>query len=67
MIGDGEYRYLSPMFSFDDKTAEVLALHMAALTNHPGLDGMAAVALSAFFHHPSEEENRSRRCVIVEV
>lgn len=57
MIGDGEYRYLSPVIAWDDKTGEVLALHMAALTNHPGLDGMSAVALSAFFHHPSEEEN----------
>ncbi|MDT3669001.1 MAG: phage protease [Aromatoleum sp.] len=57
MIGDGEYRYLSPVFAFDDKTGEVQALRMAALTNNPGLDGMSAVALSALFHHPSEEEN----------
>ncbi|MCC4116355.1 phage protease [Aromatoleum toluclasticum] len=57
MIGDREYRYLSPVIAWDDKTGEVQALHMAALTNHPGLDGMKAVALSALFHHPSEEEN----------
>lgn len=57
MIGDREYRYLSPVFAFDDETGEVLALRMAALTNNPGLDGMTAVALSAFFHHPSAEEN----------
>lgn len=57
MIGDGEYRYLSPVFAFDDQTGEVQALRMAALTNNPGLDGMSAVALSAFFHHPSEEEH----------
>lgn len=57
MIGDGEYRFLSPVFAFDDKTGEVQALRMAALTNNPGLDGMSAVALSALFHHPSAEEN----------
>lgn len=57
MIGDGEYKFLSPVFAFDDKTGAVQALRMAALTNNPGLDGMSAVALSAFFHHPSEEEN----------
>ncbi|SIQ96260.1 Mu-like prophage I protein [Aromatoleum tolulyticum] len=57
MIGDREYRYLSPVIDWDDKTGDILALRMAALTNNPGLDGMTAVALSALFHHPSEEEN----------
>lgn len=57
MIAAGEYRYLSPVIAWDDKTGDVQVLHMAALTNHPGLDGMKSVALSAFFHHPSAEEN----------
>lgn len=47
MIAAGEYRYISPVFEYDRQTGEVLAVRMAALTNAPGLDGMAAVALSA--------------------
>jgi len=47
MIQSGEYRYISPVFEYDRTTGEVLAVRMAALTNAPGLDGMAAVALSA--------------------
>jgi phage I-like protein len=39
-----EYRYISPLFTFDARTGAVLALVNAALTNNPALDGMAAVA-----------------------
>lgn len=38
-----EYRYISPVFTFDTRTGAVSALHCAALTNHPALDGMAVV------------------------
>lgn len=41
-----EYRYGSPVFKFDPVTGDVLSLHSFALTNDPGLDGIA-VALSA--------------------
>lgn len=47
-IADREYRFISPVFEFDSKTGAVQRLHMAALTNNPGLDGMQSVALSAF-------------------
>ncbi|KIP18108.1 mu-like prophage I family protein [Burkholderia sp. MSHR3999] len=47
-IADREYRYISPVFEFDPQSGAVQRLHMAALTNNPGLDGMQAVALSAF-------------------
>lgn len=40
MIAAGEYRYVSPVFRFDTKTGRITALLMAALTNHPGLDGL---------------------------
>lgn len=40
MIAAGEYRYISPVFRFDPKTGRITALLMAALTNHPGLDGL---------------------------
>lgn len=41
-----EYRYISPVFSFDPKTGAVLELKSAALTNTPALDGLATVAAS---------------------
>lgn len=48
MIEAGEYRYLSPVFSYDPKTGEVLDLHHVGLTNYPALDGMASLpALAA--------------------
>ncbi|QAZ67038.1 phage protease [Solidesulfovibrio carbinolicus] len=39
-----EYRYISPLFTFDPESGAVLSLVNAALTNSPALDGMAAVA-----------------------
>ena len=47
-IADREYRYISPVFEFDPQTGAAMHMHMAALTNNPGLDGMQAVALSTF-------------------
>lgn len=35
-----EYRYLSPVFTYDPQTGEVLRILMAALTNKAGLDGL---------------------------
>ena len=37
MIGDREYRYVSPTFYFDPETTEVVSLVSAALTNQPNL------------------------------
>ncbi len=39
-----EYRYISPVFTFDPETGAVLELKSAALTNYPALDGLDAVA-----------------------
>lgn len=39
-IRAGEYRFISPTFSFDRRSGAVLELHSAALTNNPALDGM---------------------------
>lgn len=47
MIGAGEYRYLSPVFSFA-ADGTVLELHMAALTNYPAIDGMDQLAAAKF-------------------
>lgn len=46
-IRAGEYRYISPVFRYDPKTGDVLAVEMAALTNHPAIDGMEPLALRA--------------------
>lgn len=47
-IAAKEYRYLSPVFSYDMQTGEVLNLLHVALTNYPALDGMASLpALAA--------------------
>lgn len=55
-IDGGEYKFISPVFSFDKRTGEVLRLEMAALTNYPALDGMDAVAaLATEFFSRSEE------------
>lgn len=59
MIAAGEYRYLSPAFAWDDVTGDVQKLVNAGLTNNPGLDGMAAVALSAFFQQSHHQEDPS--------
>lgn len=58
MIGSREYRYISPVFSYDAKTGAVRSLAHAALTNTPGLDGLTDLArLSAFFTDHDDEES----------
>lgn len=44
MILNGEYRYLSPVFNYDETTGQVLKMRMAAITNAPAVDGMQALA-----------------------
>ena len=43
-IGQDEYRFISPVFSFNPQNGDVLELKGAALTNVPALDGLSAVA-----------------------
>jgi phage I-like protein len=40
MIKDKEYRYLSPVFSYNKMTGEVISLKHLAITNEPAVDGM---------------------------
>ena len=40
-IQNKEYRYISPVISYDNKTGAVTKVLMAALVNNPALDGMA--------------------------
>jgi phage I-like protein len=46
-IAANEYRYISPVFSYDPVSGDVLAIQMAALTNTPAIDGMDEVQLRA--------------------
>lgn len=51
-----EYRYISPVFSFNPETGAVLELKSAALTNYPALDGMDAVTARAEDDPPMKKE-----------
>ena len=51
-----EYRYISPVFTFDPETGAVLELKSAALTNYPALDGMDAVAARTEEELPMKKE-----------
>lgn len=46
-IANREYLFFSPVFRFDAKTGEVLAIEMGAFTNTPAIDGMEALSLRA--------------------
>ncbi|MBF0178095.1 MAG: hypothetical protein HQL63_14805 [Magnetococcales bacterium] len=56
MIRSGEYRYISPTFSFDPKTGAVTALLNAALTNNPALPGLGEV-LARYFPPTKKEQD----------
>ncbi|HHN75460.1 MAG TPA: hypothetical protein ENK10_09555 [Acidobacteria bacterium] len=63
-ISAGEYRYISPVFEWDRRTGEVLAVLMAALTNFPAIDGhsdLAARAAARFHTTPREEDDTVNR------
>lgn len=47
MIEADEYRYLSPVFTYDPQTGTPLNILSVALTNTPAIDGMMAVSLAA--------------------
>lgn len=59
-IEQGEYRYISPVIRFDEKTGRVTGVLMAAITNVPAILGMAPIGeqlcavLSAQFTDPDK-------------
>lgn len=59
LIAAREYRFFSPVFSFDANTGDVLEIHMGALTNHPAIDGMQPLELraAATFRTASQEND----------
>ncbi len=61
-VDDREYLYFSPVFEYSKTDGTVLAVHMGALTNNPGIHGMQplsllAAATAAFLPatHPQEQ------------
>jgi phage I-like protein len=56
MIECGEYAYISPVFTYDEKTGTPTDLLNVALTNNPAIDGMQPVLLAAAsrFSQPHE-------------
>lgn len=56
-IAAQEYRYISPLFSYEPGTGRVLQLLGASLTNDPGLDGLTDLAALAahLLPHPQQE------------
>jgi len=57
LIADREYRYFSPVFSYDRRSGAVLDIKMGALTNSPAIDGMRPLELrAAATFIPSHEE-----------
>jgi phage I-like protein len=58
-IRDKEYRYLSPVFATDKKTAQVVQLFGFALTNQPAINDLPALA-AAQEHNPPKETDVSK-------
>jgi len=69
-IANREYKFISPVFEYDRASGEVLDIRMAALTNNPGLTGMAAVALTAlndFSHQEDSEVNETLKKLLAAI
>ena len=47
-LGNGEYRYFSPVLQFSRRARSVTALHSIALTNHPALHNNPALVADDF-------------------
>lgn len=58
LIEGEEYKYISPVFTYDKKTGDIKSLLNAALTNNPALDGMEAVAASQFSQLINQQTNQ---------
>jgi phage I-like protein len=57
MIDADEYRYISPVFTYDKATGVPLNIISVALTNTPAIDGMAAVSLAAATAKLNQEDS----------
>jgi len=55
MIENKEYRYISPVMAYDRQSGEIIAVTMAALVNHPALDGLNDLAAAHFDYLLNDE------------
>jgi len=55
-IDGDEYRYLSPVFSYNKKTGEIIDLLHIGLVNTADIDGMDQVAAAKFSNQPNNQE-----------
>lgn len=56
-IKNKEYKYISPVFTYDSKTGHILDLLHVALTNSPAIDGMDDVlAAASLLPQPNQED-----------
>lgn len=63
-IAAREYLYVSPVFSYDKKTGEVLELLMAAITNNPAVDGMQDLTARAAARYSTQEKDDMKALLI---
>lgn len=66
---DGEYRYFSPVFLYEEKTGAVRRLVMGALTNFPAIDGMTQMELraAARFNITDSEDSLMKNLLLLAV
>jgi phage I-like protein len=62
-IAAKEYKYQSPVFAYDDKTGDVLALLHVAITNTPALDNLQDLNLAAASYQFTPEQPTSENTV----
>lgn len=67
MIQAGEYKFISPVFTFDAKTGAVLKLLHAALTNYPALTDMRPVAAKHSFTQDSSMSLKAETAALLGV
>lgn len=64
-INAGEYRYISPVITWDAASGAVTGVHLAALTNFPALLGMdAAVAALSTLNDPAPQEPPMKKTLL---
>lgn len=68
-IEGDEYRYISPVLQYDEKTGQVVGIENAALVNHPALLGMDAVQarLSALATAPDDTNGKTTTMELIQL
>lgn len=59
MISAKEYRFISPVFTFDNRTGEVQSLLSVGLVNQPALDGLTDLAAASACHTGNRDTDRA--------